>query len=135
MLNNIIIMGRMVRDPELRQTAGGVSVASFTVAVDRDYSGKGEKITDFIDCVAWRGTGEFVSKYFTKGSMIAVEGSLEFRNWEKDGVKHRNAEINVKSAYFGGAAGRSSDTAAPAVTNAEPQPFKEISDEDGDLPF
>ena len=104
MLNTITVMGRLVRDPELRRTGSGTPVASFTVAVDRDYSGKdgGEKETDFIDCVAWRGTGEFVAKYFSKGSMAIVTGSLQIRNWtDKEGNKRRNAEIIAGSVYFG----------------------------------
>lgn len=103
MLNHIVIMGRLTRDPELRRTGSGIAVASFTVAVDRDYSGKdgGEKETDFIDCVAWRNTGEFVSKYFTKGRMIAVVGRLQIRNWtDKEDRKRKSAEIVVDSAYF-----------------------------------
>ena len=133
MLNKFITMGRLVRDPELRQTTGGVSIASFAVAVERDYGGKGEKQTDFIDCVAWRQTGEFISKYFFKGDMICLEGRIETRTWEKDGQKHKATELNVSSAYFCGS--KSSGGQAPAVTAAEVQPFKEISDEDGDLPF
>lgn len=104
MLNHIVIMGRMVRDPELRRTGSGVAVSSFTVAVDRDFADKqsGEKETDFIDCVAWRQTGEFVSKYFKKGSMIAVSGRLQIRSWtDKDGNKRRNAEIIADNCYFG----------------------------------
>ena len=96
MLNHITIMGRMTRDPELRRTGSGVAVASFTIAVDRDFSGKdsSEKETDFIDCVAWRGTGEFVSKYFAKGSMAVVSGRLQIRAWtDKDGNKRRTAEV------------------------------------------
>ena len=89
MLNHITIMGRLTRDPELRRTGSGVAVASFTVAVDRDYAADGqERETDFIDCVAWRNTGEFVSKYFTKGSMAVVSGRLQIRSWsDKDGNK------------------------------------------------
>jgi single-strand DNA-binding protein len=96
-------MGRIVRDVELRRTGSGVAVASFTIAVDRDFSGKdSEKKTDFIDCVAWRQTGEFISKYFAKGRMIVVEGRLEMRDWtDKDGNKRTSAEIVVANAYFG----------------------------------
>ena len=104
MLNHITIMGRLTRDPELRRTGSGIAVASFTVAVDRDFSSKegGEKETDFIDCVAWRNTGEFVSKYFTKGRMIVVSGRLQIRNWnDKDGNKRRSAEVVADSCYFG----------------------------------
>ena len=104
MLNKIIIMGRLTRDPELRRTGSGIAVASFTVAVDRDFGGRdgGEKETDFIDCVAWRQTGEFVSKYFTKGRMIVVSGRLQIRNWtDKDGNKRRTAEVVADNCYFG----------------------------------
>ena len=112
MLNHIVIMGRLTRDPELRRTGSGVAVASFTVAVDRDFGGRdgGERETDFIDCVAWRQTGEFVSKYFTKGSMIVVSGRLQIRNWnDKDGNKRRNAEVVADNVYFGESK-RSSDS-------------------------
>ncbi len=104
MLNHITIMGRLVRDPELRRTGSGVAVASFRVAVDRDFAPKdgGERKADFIDCVAWRQTGEFISKYFTKGRMIVVDGRLEMRDWtDKDGNKRTSAEIVVANAYFG----------------------------------
>ena len=104
MLNHIVIMGRLTRDPELRRTGSGIAVASFSVAVDRDYGGKdgGEKETDFIDCVAWRQTGEFVSKYFTKGRMIVVSGRLQIRSWtDKDGNKRRTAEVVADNCYFG----------------------------------
>jgi single-strand DNA-binding protein len=104
MLNHIVIMGRLTRDPELRRTGSGIAVASFSVAVDRDWPSRdtGEKETDFINCVAWRQTGEFVSKYFTKGSMIVVSGRLQIRNWtDKDGNKRTTAEIVADSVYFG----------------------------------
>jgi len=104
MLNHIVIMGRLTRDPELRTTQAGVSVASFTVAVDRDFGGRdgGERQTDFIDCVAWRQTGEFVSKYFHKGSMIVVSGRLQSRKWQdRDGNNRTNWEINADNVYFG----------------------------------
>lgn len=103
MLNFICIMGRLTRDVELRRTGSGIAVASFTVAVDRDFAQDGkEKETDFIDCVAWRQTGEFVSKYFNKGSMIVVKGRLQLRNWtDKEGNKRRSAEIVADNVYFG----------------------------------
>ena len=104
MLNHIVIMGRLVRDPELRRTGSGIAVASFRVAVDRDFAPKdgGERKADFIDCVAWRQTGEFISKYFAKGRMIVVEGRLEMRDWtDKDGNKRTSAEVVVDNAYFG----------------------------------
>ena len=104
MLNHIVIMGRLTRDPELRRTGSGIAVASFTVAVDRDFASResGERETDFIDCVAWRQTGEFVSKYFTKGSMAVVSGRLQIRGWtDKDGNKRRTAEVVADNVYFG----------------------------------
>ena len=104
MLNHITIMGRLTRDPELRRTGSGIAVASFTLAVDRDFGGRdgGERETDFIDCVAWRQTGEFVSKYFTKGSMAVVSGRLQIRSWtDKDGNKRRTAEVVADNVYFG----------------------------------
>ena len=104
MLNHITLMGRLVRDPELRRTGTGVAVASFCIAVARDFAPKdgGERKADFIDCVAWRQTGEFISKYFTKGRMIVVDGRLEMRDWtDKEGNKRTTAEVVVSNAYFG----------------------------------
>ena len=104
MLNHITIMGRLTRDPELRRTGSGIAVASFSLAVDREYSPRdgGERETDFIDCVAWRQTGEFVSKYFTKGRMALVSGRLQIRSWtDKDGNKRRTAEVVADNVYFG----------------------------------
>ena len=108
MLNCITIMGRLTRDPELRRTGNGIAVASFTVAVDRDFAKDGKKETDFIDCVAWRQTGEFASKYFKKGSMIVVSGRLQIRNWnDKDGNKRKTAEVVADNCYFGSSKGES----------------------------
>ena len=104
MLNRIILMGRLTRDPELRHTQTGTAVASFTLAVDRDFKDRssGERATDFIDVVAWRQTGEFVSRYFTKGRMAVVEGRLQMRDWtDKDGNKRRSAEVVADNVYFG----------------------------------
>ena len=154
MLNHITLMGRLVRDPELRRTGSGVAVASFRIAVDRDYQPKdgGERKADFIDCVAWRQTGEFISKYFAKGRMIVVEGRLEMRDWtDKEGNKRTSAEINVANAYFGdskrdgdnsgsfgggysapassGFGGYSAPSGAPASD------FAMLSDDDAQLPF
>ena len=132
MLNRIIVMGRMTRDPELRRTNSGTAVASFAVAVDRDFkSQSGEKETDFIDIVAWRSTAEFVSKYFTKGRMAVVEGRLQIRDWtDRDGGKRRSAEVVADSVYFGDSKRDGGDT-----VQSEPQDdFSEIAD-DGDLPF
>ena len=104
MLNHIVVMGRLTRDPELRRTGSGIAVASFSLAVDRDFAPKdgGNRETDFIDCVAWRQTGEFVSKYFTKGRMAVVSGRLQIRQWtDKDGNNRRSAEIVADNVYFG----------------------------------
>lgn len=148
MLNHIIIMGRLTRDPELRYTQSQTPVASFTVAVDRDYSGQGqEKQTDFIDCVAWRGTGEFVNKYFRKGSMIVVSGRLQLRDWQdRDGNKRRSAEIVADDVYFGEAkrddsrgssyqAPPAGNPAPPPATQGQQQTFQDLPDDDGELPF
>ena len=157
MLNHITIMGRLTRDPELRRTGSGVAVASFTVAVDRDFGGRdgGEKETDFIDCVAWRQTGEFVSKYFTKGRMIVVSGRLQIRSWnDKDGNKRRTAEVVADNCYFGDSK-REGEGNAPFGGNAfgggysAPAPsfggysapaapasdFAMLDDDDAQLPF
>ena len=104
MLNHIVLMGRLTRDPELRYTQSQIPVASFTLAVDRDFGGRdgGERQTDFIDIVAWRSTAEFVSKYFTKGSMAAVSGRLQIRDWtDREGGKRRSAEVVADNVYFG----------------------------------
>ena len=143
MLNHIVIMGRLTRDPELRRTGSGVAVASFTLAVDRDFTGKdgGEKETDFIDCVAWRGTGEFVSKYFAKGRMACVSGRLQLRDWtDKDGGKRRTAEVVADNVYFAdskiaaenGSRG-ATELAAPAAPAAGS--FAPMDYDDDQLPF
>lgn len=132
MLNQITIMGRLTRDPELRRTQSGIAVASFTLAVDRDYQAEGaERETDFLDCVAWRGTAEFVARYFKKGRMAVVTGRLQIRPWtDKDGSKHKSAEIVAGSVYFGDS--KKADTAPPA---APQQGFQELDGEDDELPF
>ena len=159
MLNHITLMGRLVRDPELRRTGSGVAVASFRIAVDRDYSPKdgGERKADFIDCVAWRQTGEFISKYFTKGRMIVVDGRLEMRDWtDKEGNKRTSAEVIVENAYFGdskrdGDSGASyggnayggNSYSAPAAPSfggysapaAPASDFAMLDDDDAQLPF
>ena len=130
MLNNITIMGRMTRDPELRHTEGGTAVASFTLAVDRDFKDKntGERGVDFIDCVAWRQTGEFVGSHFSKGRMAVVDGRLQIREWtDKEGNKRRNAEVLAENVYFG-------DSKRDEVRTAAGEQFAELTD-DGDLPF
>ena len=160
MLNHIVIMGRLTRDPELRYTQTQTAVASFSVAVDSDFVPKdgGERQTDFIDCVAWRSTAEFVSKYFSKGSMVAVSGRLQMRDWtDREGNKRRSAEIVADNVYFGeskrsreenagGYAARGGYDAAPqssynapsrsaAEAPAAGNAFAELDDDDGELPF
>lgn len=165
MLNKIIIMGRLTRDPELRRTGSGTAVTSFSLAVDRDFkSQSGEKETDFIDVVAWRSTAEFVSKYFTKGRMAVVEGRLQIRDWtDKEGGKRRSAEVIADQVYFGDSkrdsdgggysnagyasgGGYSGGYAAPSAPAPSAAPsgygapsggdqFAELSDDDGELPF
>ena len=132
MLNHITIMGRLTRDPELRRTGSGIAVASFTVAVDRDRAPEGQELeTDFIDCVAWRQTGEFVSKYFTKGSMIVVSGRLQIRSWtDKDGNKRRTAEIVADNCYFGESKKESGEGTYGNYQNEYPAP----PDYPGELP-
>ena len=140
MLNHIVLMGRLTRDPELRRTGSGIAVASFTVAVDRDFGGRdgGEKETDFIDCVAWRQTGEFVSKYFSKGRMIVVSGRLQIRSWtDKDGNKRRTAEVVADNCYFGDSkrdSGNSVQDYHPPVTPSEDD-YGLLEDDDAQLPF
>ena len=141
MLNKIFIMGRMTRDPELRRTQTGTAVASFTLAVDRDFKDKatGERTTDFIDVVAWRQTGEFVSQYFTKGRMAVVEGRLQIREWtDKDGNKRRSAEVVADQVYFGDSK-RDGDGAnssqAYGAPPAQGDDFAELADDDDKLPF
>ena len=142
MLNHITIMGRLTRDPELRRTGSGIAVASFTVAVDRDFADRqsGEKETDFIDCVAWRQTGEFVSKYFTKGRMAVVSGRLQIRGWtDKDGNKRRTAEIVADNVYFGDSkqdnGNQNSGYTGPAKADNATGNFATIEEEDEQLPF
>ena len=116
MLNHITVMGRLTRDPELRHTQNGIPVASFSIACDRDFKDKntGEKTTDFIDCVAWRNTAEFVSKYFTKGRMAVVDGRLQLRDWiDREGNKRRSAEIVANSVNFGDSRPKEQSQAAP----------------------
>lgn len=160
MLNHIVLMGRLTRDPELRRTGSGVAVASFTLAVDRDYAAQGaEKETDFVDIVAWRNTAEFVSKYFAKGRMAVVTGRLQIRNWkDKEGNKRRSAEVVADNVYFGDSKRDNADGGsfnqsqgyaksfnqvpqqqpayqAPQNVSAAPSDFSMLSDDDPDLPF
>lgn len=135
-LNKVVIMGRLARDPELRRTGNGTAVASFTLAVDRDFKDKssGERATDWIDCVAWRQTGEFLSRYFSKGRMAVVEGRLQIRDWtDQNGNKRRTTEVVADNIYFG-----DSKAAAPGQPATEPttQAYTAESDVDeGELPF
>lgn len=139
MLNHITIMGRLTRDPELRRTGSGTPVASFSVAVDRDRAPEGqERETDFIDCVAWRGTGEFVSKYFTKGRMIVVAGRLQIRSWtDNEGNKRRSAEIVAENVYFGDSKKESGEETYGDYQNSGYQNDYPVlpDDEGGPLPF
>ena len=154
-------MGRLARDPELRRTQSGVPVASFRLAVDRDFKDKntGERGTDWIDVVAWRATGEFVSRYFTKGRMAVVEGRLQMRDWtDKEGNKRTTAEVVADNVYFGDSrrdgdgggyspsyGGGQSSYSAPAPRSdpfggygappADGDQFAELSTDDGNLPF
>ena len=133
-LNHIIIMGRLTKDVEIRYTQSQTPVASFTLACDRDYQqGGSERQTDFIDCVAWRQTAEFVSKYFTRGSMAVVSGRLQIRDWtDREGNKRRSAEIVADNIYFGESKRRDGD--AP-LADTSTTSFQELADDDGELPF
>jgi len=156
MLNHIVLMGRLTRDPELRRTQSGVAVVSFSLAVDRDFGGRdgGEKQTDFIDIVAWRNTAEFVSKYFSKGRMAVVSGRLQIRDWvDRDGGKRRSAEVVADNVYFGDSKRdrEGGDYAPPYSDDSQsyggqqpsgsysspvaPSGFSELNDDDGELPF
>ena len=142
MLNRIVLMGRLTRDPELRHTQAGKAVASFTLAVDRDFSSNdGKKETDFIEIVAWRNTAEFASKYFTKGRMVAVSGRLQIRDWtDKEGNKRRTAEVVADNAYFADSkkdaapSGESKLDSFSAYAEANLEDFTVVED-DGELPF
>ena len=147
MLNHIVIMGRLAKDPELRHTQSGVAVTSFRLAVDRDFKDKntGEKATDWIDVVAWRQTGEFVSRYFTKGRMAVVEGRLQIRQYtDREGNKRTAAEVVADNVYFGdstkddsgdGYRGGDCGSGASGAGAGEESKFEELADDDGDLPF
>lgn len=140
MLNHIVIMGRLARDPELRRTQTGTPVASFRLAVERDFKDKasGERITDWIDVTAWSYTAEFVSKYFTKGRMAVVSGRLQMRDWtDKNGIKRTSAEIVADSVYWGDSRreGDGQSAAAPAEAYPPRPEFEALPDDDGELPF
>ncbi len=147
MLNNITIMGRLTKDPELRYTQSGTAVTSFTLAVERDYSGKeSEKQVDFIDCLAWRHTAEFLSKYFSKGRMVVAAGRLQVRNWEdKNGNNRKSTEVVAENVYFGdskkendGGGYQTQYSSTPqrsASPSSIPDGFTELDEDDDDLPF
>lgn len=132
-LNHIVIMGRLARDPESRTTQSGVSVCNFTVAVDRDYKNGDEKVTDWIDCVAWRGTAEFVQKYMSKGRMVVVSGSLQSKKWkDKDGNNRTGWEVQAQNVYFADSKKDGSGQSAPASPDVT---YEDMGKDDGDLPF
>lgn len=142
MLNHIVIMGRLTRDPELRRTGSGIAVANFSVAVERDFkSDSGEKETDFIDCVAWRKTGEFVANYFKKGNMVVVSGRLQVRSWtDGEGNKRRAAEVNADNVYFGESKKADSNSGGytgfvPTETPTPASDFNVLEGPDEQLPF
>jgi len=150
MLNQVVLMGRLTRDPELRHTQSGTAVASFSLAVERDFkSTDGQRQTDFIDIVAWRSTAEFVSRYFTKGLLVAVTGRLQIRDWtDNNGNKRRSAEIVAEQVHFaegkksredgGSFSPAYSDNDAPpsgGFGKVESSDFAELNDDDGELPF
>lgn len=145
MLNRITLMGRLTRDPELKETPSGVSVCSFSLACERDFKDKstGEKATDFIDCVAWRNTAEFVCKYFAKGRMAVVDGRLQIRPYtDKEGNKRRAAEIVVTNVYFGDSKPKSEDNGEPPTYPGSEddipdgfEPDFDGKEDDGELPF
>ena len=145
MLNRVIVMGRLTRDPELRHTQSNIPVASFSLAVERDFKAQdGERETDFFDCVAWRNTAEFVSKYFTKGKMAVVEGKLQVRGWEdRDGNKRKSTEIVADNVYFGESKKDSDrapnpaqqDSYQPSYPSEPSSDFTDLDMDDGELPF
>lgn len=140
MLNHITIMGRLTRDPELRRTGSGIAVANFTLAVDRDFKTEGgEKETDFIDVVAWRQTGEFVSKYFTKGRMAVVSGRLQVRKWKNnEGENRYSTEVVADNVYFGDSKNSNTGNGVDNFGNFSPAPDQNFGTLDGDdsqLPF
>ena len=140
MLNRIVIGGRLTADPELRRTQNGTAVASFCLACDRDFKNKetGETEADFINCVAWRGTAEFVNNYFTKGRMAVVEGRLQIRDWtDKDGGKRRTAEVMADQVYFMDSKRESTEDYTRQVLPDKPQEqnFEELDDDQTELPF
>lgn len=133
-INECIIMGRLTADVELRSTQSGVSVCNFTVAVDRQYKKDEERITDWIDCVAWRGTADFIAKYFHKGDMIAVVGSVQTRNWEdQQGNKRKSTELVVNNVSFAGS--KIQDNRGSSEVNVNNNSENETNLSESDLPF
>ena len=137
MLNHIVLMGRLTKDPELRRTTSGVPVSTFRIAVDRDFSGNGgEKQADFVDIVAWRNTAEFVSKHFSKGRMAVVSGRLQMREWtDKEGHRRINAEVVADNVYFGDSKKSEGGGDYEPPQDVPQDNFQDVSDDDGDLPF
>lgn len=136
MLNKVILMGRLTRDPELRRTGNGTAVAGFSVAVERNYITGEERATDFIDCVAWRSTAEFICKYFTKGSMIVVDGSIQTRKWtDKDGNNRRSVEVLAESCYFGESKQAASARQIAGSDPVDPAPDFTVPENTEPLPF
>lgn len=144
MINMVALMGRLTYEPELRSTQNGLSVLSFQIAVDRNYQSQGqERQADFIDCVAWRQTAEFISRFFHKGSMIAIDGSIQTRNYtDKNGNNRKAVEVVVNNASFCGSKAETGTGTAPAFeqpapsyASAQGSDFEEIVDDDDDLPF
>lgn len=148
MLNHIVLMGRLVRNPEIKTTGSGVSVCNFTLAVDRDYKNGDEKVADFVDCTAWRGTADFISKYFKKGRMMVVSGSLQSQKWQdRDGNNRTSWTVQTQAAYFADSKkdGDSGDSSgggsyggygggSSGPVNVDANDFQELPD-DGELPF
>ena len=150
-MNKVILMGRLTRDPEVRQTTTGINVTRFSIAVERRFAREGQQNVDFLNCVAWRQTGDFVGRYFSKGSMIAVVGSVQTRTWEgQDGKKNYATEISVDEAYFTGSKGETGTATATNVetrisqpaSQEEPKQFEDFdmsfgpaNDSEDDLPF
>lgn len=153
MLNHVVVMGRLTRDPELRRTQSGTAVISFSLAVERDFKGQdGEKVTDFFDVTAWRNTAEFVNRYFTNGRMMVVDGRLQSRKWEdRDGNRRTSIEIVADNCYFGDT---KKETSGPPPAGSYPpsggygtsgyggysgdyedNQFRELDEDDGELPF
>ena len=138
MLNHITAAGRLTKDPELRRTQNGVAVASFTIACDRDIKdASGNKQTDFIDCVAWRNTAEFVDKYFTRGRMVIVSGRLQMREWtDKSGAKRKNAEILAENVYFADSKRAVENTEKNETKEAaQTVDFDQVEIDNDELPF